>query len=188
VTADPNFTSNQLIYLSYVEAAEQQAADARDERDPRLGQYQDVEDIVLKGLAVARGRLEENELRGLTVIWRQFPKTIGRVHFGGRLVFAADGRLFITSGERQRFEPAQDLGTNLGKVIRINSDGSIPNDNPFVNRPGARPEIWTLGHRNPLGAVINPWTQELWIDEMGPQGGDEINIIKKGQQLRLAGR
>src|SRR5437763_1064929 len=83
---------------------------------------------------------------------------------GGRLVFGPDGKLYITSGERQRFEPAQDLGTNLGKIVRINPDGSIPNDNPFVNQSGARPDVWTYGHRNPLGAVINPTTHELWIN------------------------
>src|SRR5436309_617930 len=83
----------------------------------------------------------------------------------GRLLFGPDGKLYITSGERQRFEPAQDLGTNLGKIVRINPDGSIPNDNPFVNQSGARPDVWTYGHRNPLGAVINPTTHELWINE-----------------------
>jgi len=145
VEIDPDFARSQLVYLSYAEAAEQQPQDAREEKDPRLGPFQDLEDNVLKGAAVARGRLEGNRLRDVVVIWRQAPKTIGRGHFGGRLVFAPDGKLFITSGDRQRFEPAQDLSTNLGKIVRINPDGSIPADNPFVNRPGARPDIWTLG-------------------------------------------
>ncbi|HSD92528.1 MAG TPA: PQQ-dependent sugar dehydrogenase [Methyloceanibacter sp.] len=181
VAIDPNFAENGLVYLSYTEAAEQQPADAREEKDPRLGEYQDLEDTVLKGLAVARGKLDGNRLEGVKVIWRQEPKQIGRGHFGGRLVFAPDGKLFITSGERQRFEPAQDLQTNLGKIVRINPDGSIPEDNPFANQDDARADIWTLGHRNQLGAVIRPDSSELWIHEMGPKGGDELNLIEKGK-------
>ena len=106
---------------------------------------------------------------------------IGRGHYGGRLAFAPDGKLFITSGDRQRFEPAQDLAGNLGKVVRINADGSIPEDNPFVGKKGARPDIWSLGHRNPLGAAINPSTKQLWIHEMGPRQGDEINVPEPGK-------
>jgi glucose/arabinose dehydrogenase len=109
------------------------------------------------------------------------PKTIGRGHYGGRLVFAPDGKLFILSGERMRFDPAQDLGSNLGKVVRINPDGSIPPDNPFVGKPGAQPDIWSLGHRNPLGGAIHPVTKQLWIDEMAPKQGDELNIPEAGK-------
>jgi glucose/arabinose dehydrogenase len=181
VTVDPNFADNSLIYLSYTEAAEQQPADAREEKDPRLGDYQDLNDVVLKGLAVARGKLAGNRLEDVTVIWRQEPKQIGRGHFGGRLVFAPDGKLFITSGDRQRFEPAQDMTSNLGKIVRINPDGSIPKDNPFVDQEGARADIWTLGHRNPLGAAFRPGTSELWVHEMGPKDGDELNLIEKGK-------
>jgi len=181
VAVDPDFAENKLVYLSYTEAAEKQPPDAKETKDPRLGDFQDLEDVKLKGLAVARGRLEGDRLQDVTVIWRQEPKMIGRGHFGGRLVFAPGGKLFITSGDRQRFEPAQDLKANIGKIVRINPDGSIPDDNPFVNQDGARPDIWTLGHRNPLGAAINPETGELWINEMGPKDGDEINIVVKGQ-------
>jgi len=181
VEIDPDFANNGLVYWSYTEAAEQQPADARDVRDPRLGQFFDDNDNVLKGTAVARGRLEGNEIQDAKVIWRQSPKTIGRNHYGGRLVFSPDGHLFITSGDRQRFEPAQDLGSTLGKVVRINPDGSIPKDNPFVGTQGALPEIWSYGHRNPLGAAINPVSGQLWIHEMGPKGGDEVNVIEPGK-------
>lgn len=181
VAIDPDFAQNGLVYLSYTEAAEQQPADARDPGDPRLGEFQDLQDVVLKGGAVARARLDGDTLRDANVIWRQVPKTVGRGHFGGRLVFAPDGKLFITSGDRQRFEPAQDLMSNLGKVVRINADGSIPTDNPFVNRQDARPDIWSYGHRNPLGAAIHPMTGQLWINEMGPLHGDEVNIPEAGK-------
>jgi glucose/arabinose dehydrogenase len=181
VEIDPDFASNQLVYLSYAERAEQQPPNARETGDPRFGNSMDRSDNILKGGAVARGRLVEARLEDLKVIWRQEPKTVGRGHFGGRLVFAPDGKLFITSGERMRFEVAQDLGTNLGKIVRINPDGSIPEDNPFVGQAGARPDIWSLGHRNPLGAAIHPESKKLWINEMGPLGGDEINIIEPGK-------
>lgn len=181
VAIDPDFSENQLIYLSYAEAAEEQPADASEEKDPRLGEHQDLEDTVRKGLAVARGQLAGDRLEDVTVIWRQVPKTIGRGHFGGRLVFAPDGKLFITSGERQRFEPAQDMESNLGKIVRINPDGTIPDDNPFVGQDGARADIWTLGHRNQLGAAFRPGTSELWVHEMGPKHGDELNLIEKSE-------
>jgi glucose/arabinose dehydrogenase len=181
VAVDPDFANNQTVYLSYTEAAPEQPADAKDEGDPRLGPYQDLNDVVLKGLAVARGRLDRAELRDIQVIWRQSPKTIGRGHFGGQLVFGPEGKLFVTSGDRQRFDPAQDLGSTLGKVVRINPDGSSPPDNPFVNQTGALPEIWSLGHRNPLGAGFDPASGKLWVHEMGPKGGDEINVIEPGK-------
>jgi glucose/arabinose dehydrogenase len=181
VEIDPDFARNGLVYLSYAEAAEQQPSGARDVEDPRFGGYFDKDDNVLKGGAVARGRLDGSQLRDLKVIWRQEPKTLARGHFGGRLVFAPDGKLFIMSGERMRFDPAQDLTGNLGKVVRINPDGSIPTDNPFVGKAGAQADIWSLGHRNPLGAAINPASNQLWIHEMGPRHGDELNLPEPGK-------
>ena len=179
VTVDPNFSTNSYVYLSYAEPAKEQPKDAKDERDPRIGNEQDLEDVTLKGLAVARGVLDGNALKDVQVIWRQEPKMIGRGHFGGRIVFAPDGTLFITSGDRQRFTPAQDLSSNSGKVLRINPDGSAPKDNALAGREG-RPDIYSIGHRNPLSAAINPATETLWIVEMGPKGGDELNVIEKG--------
>jgi aldose sugar dehydrogenase len=179
VTVDPNFSTNSYVYLSYAEPAKEQPKDAKDERDPRIGNEQDLKDVTLKGLTVARGVLDGNALKDVEVIWRQEPKMIGRGHFGGRIVFAPDGTLFITSGERQRFTPAQDLSSNAGKVVRINPDGSVPKDNALAGKEG-RPDIYSIGHRNPLSAAINPATEKLWIVEMGPKGGDELNVIEKG--------
>jgi aldose sugar dehydrogenase len=181
VEIDPDFGKNHLVYIYFTEAAERQPENATLVPDPRLGKSPDRTDNILKGGAVARGKLENDELRDVTVIWRQVPKTIGQGHYGGRLVFAPDGKLFITSGERQRFEPAQDLKANLGKIVRINPDGSIPDDNPFVNKPDARSDIWSFGHRNPLGGAPHPSSKKLWINEMGPAGGDEVNIIEPGK-------
>jgi glucose/arabinose dehydrogenase len=160
VTLDPNFASNRLVYISYAEPGEGGVA----------------------GTAVARGRLNAaaTALEGVQVVFRQEPKVKGPNHFGSRLVFSPDGKLFITTGERFAFRPAQNLATDLGKIIRINPDGSVPKDNPFVGREGVRPEIWSYGHRNVQGAAINPETGALWTDEFGPMGGDEINIPEAG--------
>lgn len=181
VEVDPDFARNGLVYLSYVEAAEQQPADLAETGDFRFGNGIDLSDNILRGGAVARGRLEGNRLRDVQVIWRQVPKTVGRGHFGNRIVFAPDGKLFITSGERMRFDPAQSLASNLGKVVRINPDGSIPNDNPFVGKEGARGDIWSYGHRNILSLAVDPSTKRLWAVEMGPLGGDELNLIEPGK-------
>lgn len=181
VAVDPDFARNAYVYLSYTEAADEQPKDARIEPDPRLGEFVDKKDTVLKGTAVARGRLEGKVLKDVSVIWRQSPKIVGLNHFGGRLVFARDGKLFITSGDRQSFDPAQDLTSNLGKIVRINPDGTIPDDNPFQDKPGTREDIWSAGHRNPLGAAIHPSSGQLWMHEMGPKGGDEINVIEGGK-------
>jgi aldose sugar dehydrogenase len=158
VAIDPDFKSNRLVYLSYAEPGEGGAS-----------------------TAVARGKLGETGLENLEVIFRQEPKVAGGNHFGSRLVFAPDGKLFVTLGERFTFERAQDLSNDLGKILRINPDGSIPKDNPFVGREGARPEIWSYGHRNAQGAAIHPETGKLWENEFGPMGGDELNIPEAGK-------
>lgn len=161
VTLDPQFAVNQLVYWSYAEP----------------GQNKGV-----AGTAVARGRLQGNVLRDVTVIWRQTPKVASALHWGSRLVFDPRGRLFITTGERYEYkERAQDLSTTLGKVIRINTDGSIPTDNPFVNRKDVLPEIWSYGHRNIQAAALHPDTGELWTVEHGARGGDELNHPQAGR-------
>ena len=181
VEIDPDFANNRVVYLSYAEPPEQQPAGAKDEGDHRLGKNFKGDDLVLKGGAVARATFDGSTLTNVKVIWRQEPKTIGRGHFACRLAFDRDGKLFITSGERQRFEPAQDLKSNLGKVVRINPDGSVPKDNPFVGKTGAREDLWTAGNRNPLGLAFHPATGKLWVNEMGPKGGDELNLIEPGK-------
>jgi len=165
VALDPAFKTNQLIYLSY---AEPQADGTNN-------------------TAVARGKLVDGpspHIEGLTVIYRQQPALASTLHFGSRLVFGRDGKLFVTQGERfipEGQKQSQDLGSLLGKVVRIDPDGSVPKDNPFVGKAGARPEIWSLGHRSVQAAALHPQTGELWAVEYGPQGGDEINVVRKGK-------
>ncbi|MXP62654.1 PQQ-dependent sugar dehydrogenase [Roseomonas sp. M0104] len=160
VVLGPDFASSRRIYLSYAEPGPNGTAST----------------------AVARGRLDEGatRLQGVEVIFRQEPKVGGGNHFGSRLAFSPQGPLFVTLGERFKFQPAQDLASDLGKIVRINPDGSIPRDNPFAGRQGARPEIWSYGHRNVQGAAINPATGVLWTHEFGPRGGDELNIPQAG--------
>ncbi len=179
VAVDPQFGQNRRIYLSYSEAAEQQSPDQKDPGDPRFAGGIDVTDTVLAGGAVASATLDGNRLSDVKVIWRQTPKTIGRGHFGNRMTFGKDGTLFITSGDRMRFDPAQDRNANLGKVVRINTDGSTPKDNPFEGNKDGREDIWTMGHRNMLAIAMRP-SGELWVVEMGPLGGDELNLIERG--------
>lgn len=159
VALDPDFESDPWIYWTYAE--------------PGI----DAEEGLV-GIAVARGRLIDNSIHDIEVIYRQTPKVSGFGHFGSRLAFRSDKTLFVTLGERQKRSPAQDLTMSLGKVIRINRDGTVPADNPAIE--GALPEIWSYGHRNPQGAAMHPGRDELWITEHGPQGGDELNQILPG--------
>lgn len=160
VALDPDFAANATVYLSFSE--------------PGSGA-----EMGKAGTAVARAQLVGNALQGLTVIFRQSPKVAGSGHFGSRLVFAPDKTLFITLGERQLGSPAQDVTQTLGKVVRINRDGSLPADNPAFGA-AALPGLWSIGHRNPQGAALHPTTGELWLSEHGSQGGDEINIARAG--------
>ncbi|WP_202980250.1 PQQ-dependent sugar dehydrogenase [Marinobacter fonticola] len=181
VALHPDFQSNKLIYLSYVEASDQQPSSIGDTGDARFGGNLDKSDNIVRGGAVARAKLEGHQLTDLEVIWRQAPKTLGRGHFGHRLLFGPDGKLFITSGERMRFDPSQSLSSNLGKVVRINADGSVPEDNPFVGKQDALGDIWSYGHRNILAMVMHPESDLLLAFEMGPLGGDEVNVIEPGK-------
>ena len=160
VAIDPDFAADPWVYWSYAE--------------PGSGA-----EAGLAGTAVARGRLAGNALRDVAVIFRQTPKVGGNGHFGSRLVFRRDKTLFIGLGERQKFAPSQDLASHLGKVVRIQRDGSVPADNPKLGG-AARPEIWSYGHRNIQGAALHPASGELWVVEHGPQGGDEVNIARAG--------
>jgi len=159
VALSPRFATDQLVYLSFAEPGDGGA-----------------------GTAVARGRLSGNALEQVQVIWRQTPKVESPNHWGSRLVFGKDGTLFVTTGDRFRFrERVQDLASTIGKVIRINADGSIPADNPFAKREGARPEIWSYGHRNLQGAALDPASGQLWTLEHGARGGDELNRPQAGR-------
>lgn len=160
VALAPDFAASRLVYVSFAEPGPGGAS-----------------------TALARGRLTDDTaaLTGTEVIFRQEPKVPGPNHFGSRIVFAPDGTLFLTLAERFKFQPAQDLGSTLGKVVRLKPDGAVPADNPFVGRQGARPEIFSLGHRNIQAAALNPESGRLWIAEMGPKGGDEINIVEPGR-------
>ncbi|MCW5580890.1 MAG: PQQ-dependent sugar dehydrogenase, partial [Luteimonas sp.] len=136
------------------------------------------------GAAVARARLAVDaagggRLEDLEVIWRQVPKVAGRGHYAHRILFGDDGKLWISSGERQKFDPAQDMASNLGKILRLNDDGSAPTDNPFAAQGGVAAQVWSLGHRNPLGLAFDG-SGQLWDIEMGPKGGDELNRVERG--------
>lgn len=162
VVLHPAFASNHWLYLSYVEAG----------------------DGNTRGAAVARAKLMLDAAGGgrlsdLQVIWRQVPKVEGQGHFGHRIAFGPRGDLWITSSERQKFDPAQDMQSNLGKIVRLNDDGSVPADNPFAQRGGVSAQVWSLGHRNLLGIAFDAQGR-LWQHEMGPAGGDELNLIERG--------
>lgn len=160
VALSPSFAEDRRVYLSFAEPGPGGAS-----------------------TAVARGRLnaDATALDEVETIFRQEPKISGGRHFGSRLVFDRDGRLFVTTGDRGQGEPAQDLSNHVGTVVRIEADGGVPPDNPFVDRADARPEIWSYGHRNGQGAALHPETGALWQHEHGPRGGDEINIVEAGR-------
>ncbi len=166
VTLDPDFATSRLVYWSFSE--------------PREGG--------LNNTAVARGRFVDDatapRLEDVQVIYHQGPEFQSQQHYGSRLVWNRDGTLFVTQGDRSvtpgRMQ-SQNLDSGLGKIVRINRDGSIPKDNPFVGKPGVRPEIWSYGHRNVQAAALHPTTGELWEVEHGTRGGDELNIARKGK-------
>lgn len=163
VVLHPQFASNRLVYLSYAESGSNNT----------------------RGAAVARARLSLDasgnggSLTNLQVLWQQMPKVGGSGHYSHRIAFDAGNKLWITSGDRQVMTPAQDLQSNLGKVIRLNEDGSVPADNPFVAQGGLAAQVWSYGHRNPLGIAFDGQGR-LWTHEMGPAGGDELNLIVRG--------
>lgn len=163
VVLHPRFADTGWVYLSYAEAG---AGNTH-------------------GAVVARGKLTLADgdsggvLDQVSVIWRQVPKVSGQGHYGHRIAFGPDGMLWISSGERQQFDPAQDMQSNLGKSIRLNDDGSVPANNPFGDQGGVTAQIWSLGHRNPLGLAFDA-KGALWMHEMGPAGGDELNLIERG--------
>ncbi len=158
VEISPFFKKDRLVYFSYTEAGSGG-----------------------KGLAVARARLTNDRLGPLTVLWRQDPKVSGDGHFGGRLVMTRSYELYVTAGERQKFTPAQATDQTLGKVLRLTLAGAPKPGNPFIGNSAYKPEIWTLGHRNPYGLAFDPATGNLWEHEMGPEGGDELNVIVRGR-------
>ena len=162
IAIHPNFNENKTVYVSFAEEGENDT----------------------RGAVVIKATLDLSEeggaLSNLEYIWRQVPKVTGRGHYAHRMAFSEDGYLFISSGDRQKFDPAQDMTSNMGKIIRLNDDGSIPADNPFYNDGGVAAEVWSLGHRNPLGIDFDA-DGKLWNIEMGPRGGDELNLVLKGE-------
>lgn len=159
VAVDPDFEQNNTIYLTFAEPGENGTA----------------------GTALGRGTLEDGRIANFDVIFRQEPKVDGPNHFGNRIVFSPEGQIFLALGERFKFDPAQDPSNTLGTVVRINKDGSIPEDNPFVGDAAADDAIWSFGHRNIEAAAIHPDTGLLWVAEMGPLGGDELNQPEAGK-------
>jgi aldose sugar dehydrogenase len=158
VVLAPDFAESQRIWFCY--------AEPRDEAN---------------GTTLAHARLADGALEQVTPVFRQMPAKNTNHHFGCRIVFTPDDHLFLVLGDRGSFRDfAQDLNSHLGKVIRLRLDGSVPDDNPFVERANAQPEIWSYGHRNAQGAVLHPQTGRLWLHEHGPQGGDEINVPQPG--------
>jgi glucose/arabinose dehydrogenase len=158
VALDPDFASNRMVYLSYAEPGDGVA-----------------------GTAVARGTLAQDRLDGVTVIWRQQPKLDSGHHFGSRLVFLKDKTLIVTLGDRNMRRYIPDMKAQIGKLVRINRDGTIPQDNPFVGQAAYSPDLYSLGHRNVQGATMHPETGALWTVEHGSRGGDEVNKPEPGK-------
>ena len=162
IALHPQFEQNHIIYLSYAEAGQ--------------GGY---------GAVVTPGELDlsnvqQPQVKNLKTIWQQVPKVSGQGHYAHRLLFGQDGKLWISSGERQKFDPAQNMQSNLGKILRLNEDGTPASGNPFNGQGEIAKQVWSLGHRNPLGIAFDP-KGKLWVVEMGPKGGDELNLIVKGE-------
>ncbi|MGC3820037.1 PQQ-dependent sugar dehydrogenase [Acinetobacter sp. G11] len=162
IALHPQFEQNHIIYFSYAEAGQ--------------GGY---------GAVVARGELDlsnvqQPQVKNLKTIWKQVPKVQGQGHYAHRLLFGQDGKLWISSGERQKFDPAQNMQSNLGKILRLNEDGTPAAGNPFSRQGEIAKQVWSLGHRNPLGIAFDA-QGKLWVVEMGPKGGDELNLIVKGE-------
>ncbi|MEN4915876.1 PQQ-dependent sugar dehydrogenase [Acinetobacter pittii] len=162
VILHPDFAKNHWVYLSY--ATKGQGG---------------------SGAVISRAKLDlshpnQPKLTDIKQIWQQVPKVSGQGHYGHRMLFGTDSKLWVSSGERQKFDPAQNMKSNLGKILRLNEDGTAAVDNPFYKQGGVTAEIWSLGHRNPLGMAFDRQAQ-LWVVEMGPKGGDELNIITKGE-------
>ncbi|MGD9699291.1 PQQ-dependent sugar dehydrogenase [Acinetobacter sp.] len=162
IALHPQFEQNHIIYFSYAEAGQ--------------GGY---------GAVVARGELDlsnvqQPHVKNLKTIWKQVPKVQGQGHYAHRLLFDQDGKLWISSGERQKFDPAQNMQSNLGKILRLNEDGTPATGNPFSGQGEIAKQVWSLGHRNPLGIAFDA-QGKLWVVEMGPKGGDELNLIAKGE-------
>lgn len=162
IALHPQFEQNHIIYLSYAEAGQ--------------GGY---------GAVVAHGELDlsnvqKPHVKNLKTIWKQVPKVPGQGHYAHRLLFGSDGKLWISSGERQKFDPAQNMQSNLGKILRLNEDGTPATGNPFSDQGEIAKQVWSLGHRNPLGIAFDA-RGKLWVVEMGPKGGDELNLIVKGE-------
>lgn len=165
IALHPDYKTNGWIYISYSSAKKE--GEAGDDGGANT--------------ALMRAKLKDHALTDIQQLFKAIPNVKGNVHYGGRIVFDKKGYVFLSLGERGQKENSQDLGRDQGKVVRLHEDGKIPTDNPFVKTSGARPEIWTYGHRNPQGLIINPATGVIWEHEHGPQGGDELNIIEKGK-------
>lgn len=161
VVIDPNFTQNHQIYLSYADA-----------------------DKTGYGAVIAKATLDlslkQPVLKDLKLIWQQVPKVSGQGHYAQKMKFDNQGKLWVSSGERQKFDPAQDMQSSLGKVLRLNTDGTPAMGNPFQQQGDVAKQVWSLGHRNPLGLAFDA-KQQLWVAEMGPKGGDELNLIQRGE-------